>query len=130
MDPVVHFEMAYENRQRMSDFYQKTFDWKPIHMPHMDDYVLVQTGETDDKGMIQKPGMINGGFYKKPEDPKAQAPSVVIAVENLEESQKKVTENGGIILDQPMEIPEVGHYFSFQDTEGNRVGVLQPLPMN
>ena len=130
MDPVVHFEMPFEDRQRMSDFYTKSFGWKAQHLPDMGDYVMVQTGETDEQGMIQKPGMINGGFYPKPEDPKAQAPSIVIAVESLEESMKKVTENGGVILDQPMDIPGVGRYFSMQDTEGNRVGVLQPLPMN
>ena len=27
-----------------------------------------------------------------------------------------------------MEIPGVGHYVSFTDTEGNRVSMLQPLP--
>jgi hypothetical protein len=27
-----------------------------------------------------------------------------------------------------MEIPGVGQYVSFQDTENNRVGILQPLP--
>lgn len=129
MDPVVHFEMAYEDRERMSDFYTKAFGWKAIHLPDMGDYVMVQTGETDEQGMVQKPGMINGGFYKKP-DGKTQAPSVVIAVENLEESLTKVTENGGVILDQPMDIPGIGRYFSLEDTEGNRVGVLQPLPMN
>jgi predicted enzyme related to lactoylglutathione lyase len=29
-----------------------------------------------------------------------------------------------------MEIPGVGQYASFRDTEGNRVSVLQPLPRN
>jgi predicted enzyme related to lactoylglutathione lyase len=29
-----------------------------------------------------------------------------------------------------MEIPGVGHYVSFIDTEGNRVSMLQPIPRN
>jgi len=29
-----------------------------------------------------------------------------------------------------MEIPGVGQYVSFEDTEGNRVAMLQPLPRN
>lgn len=28
MNPVVHFEMPAENRQRMADFYTKSFGWK------------------------------------------------------------------------------------------------------
>jgi hypothetical protein len=32
------------------------------------------------------------------------------------------------VLGEPMEIPGVGRYVSFTDTEGNRVSLLQPLP--
>ena len=28
MNPVVHFEMPYENPKRISDFYAKAFGWK------------------------------------------------------------------------------------------------------
>jgi predicted enzyme related to lactoylglutathione lyase len=34
------------------------------------------------------------------------------------------------VLGEPMEIPGVGHYVSFIDTEGNRVSMLQPIPRN
>ena len=40
----------------------------------------------------------------------------------------RVREAGGTVLGEPMEIPGVGQYVSIQDTEGNRVGLLQPLP--
>ncbi len=35
-------------------------------------------------------------------------------------------EAGGKILIKPMEIPGIGLYVSFKDTEGNRVGMLEP----
>ncbi|TMH31553.1 MAG: VOC family protein, partial [Betaproteobacteria bacterium] len=35
---------------------------------------------------------------------------------------------GGTVLGEPMNIPGVGAYVSFTDTEGNRVSMLQPLP--
>jgi uncharacterized protein len=41
----------------------------------------------------------------------------------------KVKEAGGEPLGEPMEIPGVGSYLSFRDTEGNRVAMLQPLPL-
>ena len=40
----------------------------------------------------------------------------------------KVSKAGGKVLGEPMEIPGVGQYVSFFDTEGNRVSMLQPLP--
>jgi predicted enzyme related to lactoylglutathione lyase len=39
---------------------------------------------------------------------------------------KKVTAAGGKILSEPMDIPGVGKWVSFQDTEGNRVSMMQP----
>jgi len=55
----------------------------------------------------------------------------VIAVEDVREAMKKVTAAGGTVLGsqragEPDEIPGVGFYASFRDTEGNRVGLLQP----
>lgn len=43
---------------------------------------------------------------------------------------KKVASAGGRVLGdgETMEIPGVGQYVSFTDTEGNRVAMLQPLP--
>ena len=37
-----------------------------------------------------------------------------------------VEEAGGKVLGEPMEIPGVGLYVAFFDTEGNRVSMLQP----
>ncbi len=128
MNPVVHFEMPAKDRKRMSEFYNKTFGWKTHQLgPEMYDYVVVHTGETDENNMIQKPGMINGGFFQATEDPLSNVPSVVIAVENIEEHVKKVEAAGGKILTPIMPIPGTGRFVSFMDTEGNRVSMLQPL---
>ncbi|HLC73970.1 MAG TPA: VOC family protein [Candidatus Nanoarchaeia archaeon] len=128
MNPVVHFEMPAEDKNRMVSFYTKVFDWKTQKMgPEMEEYIVVTTTESDENGPI-KPGSINGGFYQKTEDKISQYPSVVIAVDNINESIKKINEAGGKILGNTMEIPGVGIYASFSDTEGNRVGILQPAP--
>ncbi len=140
MNPVVHFEMGYNDKQRMVDFYATVFGWKAQMMgPEMGNYVVEQTAETDDKGMVKKPGNINGGFYQKTEDPNSHAPSVVISVDDIHESMKKVEATGGKILGamdssgkhsmEPQDIPGVGLWMSFQDSEGNRVSMLQPKGM-
>ena len=128
MNPVVHFEMPAENRQRMADFYSKTFGWQTQMLgKDMGNYVIATTTESDEKG-LKKPGAINGGFFTKTDDMPAQYPSVVVAVDDINESMKKVMKSGGKVLGEPMEIPGVGQYVSFFDTEGNRVSMLQPDP--
>jgi len=128
-DPVVHFEMPYKDHQRVMNFYSKAFGWNMQKLgSDMGDYVLAGTTETDENRMIKTPGNINGGFYK-PDNANPAIPSVVISVENLADSIKKVTEGGGKTLSEPVEIPGIGHYVSFTDTEGNRVGMIQPPKM-
>lgn len=128
MNPVVHFEMPYEDNQRISDFYAKAFDWKfQVLGPEMGNYVVVSTTESDENGRPKIPGAINGGFYRKPvEGELGQSPSVVISVDDIEASMKKIMEAGGEIFGEPMNIPGVGLYVTFQDTEGNKVSILQP----
>ena len=126
MNPVVHFEMPADDRVRMAEFYTKAFGWKTQMLgPEMGNYVTVATVETDDNGRPVKPGAINGGFYPKVEGSPLW-PSVVIAVDDILESMKKISQLGGKLLGEPMEIPTVGKYVAFVDTEGNRVGLLQP----
>ncbi len=130
MDPVVHFEMPFEDRVRMAKFYQSTFGWR-IQMlgEEMGNYVLATTVETDEKGPT-RPGAINGGFYPKKPDWPAQYPSILIAVNDIKNAMGKVVDAGGRVLGEPMEIPGVGSYVSFMDPEGNRISMLQPIPRN
>jgi hypothetical protein len=119
--------MPAEDKKRMSKFYLKVFGWQTKQLgPEMGEYVLVTTTEVDEKMMPKKPGAINGGFFQKTDDKPSQYPSVVIQVDDIKESMKKVEEAGGKVLGEPMEIPNVGWYVSFFDTEGNRVSMLQP----
>lgn len=136
MNPVVHFEMPAKDKHRMMEFYSKTFGWETKELgPEMGGYVTVSTTETDENRMVKRPGAINGGFYSANDNNVSQAPSVVIAVDDIYESMKMVEAAGGTILGgshqagQPDDIPGVGLYCSFIDTEGNRVSMLQPKGM-
>jgi uncharacterized protein len=126
MNPVVHFELPAEDRKRMADFYTKVFGWKTEQLGEdMGNYVLATTTDSDEKGP-KKPGAINGGFFQKTDDKPAQYPSVVIAVDDIEEHIKTLERAGGKVLGEPVDIPGVGRYVSFLDTEGNRIGMIQP----
>jgi predicted enzyme related to lactoylglutathione lyase len=133
-NPVVHFEMPYDDRDRMVDFYAKAFGWTSNKLgPEMGDYVVTMTSETDETTKRPKhPGMIDGGFFRRTAPD--QHPSVVIAVEDIRAAMKNVEAAGGKVLGgrnpgEPDEIPGVGLYVAILDSEGNRVGLLQPSQM-
>jgi predicted enzyme related to lactoylglutathione lyase len=139
-NPVVHFEMGYFDNERMKKFYEAAFGWTMQQMgAEMGNYVVAHTTETGEDGMIKTPGAINGGFYQKTEDPHSHAPSVVISVNDIQAAMKAVEAGGGKILGamnetggismEPMMIPGVGLWISFEDTENNRVSLLQPASM-
>jgi predicted enzyme related to lactoylglutathione lyase len=132
MDPVVHFELPYEDRDRMVGFYSQVFGWTANKLgPEMGNYVVVMTGEDDPVTKRPKePGRINGGLYQKNET--ANVPTVTISVEDIHAAMKRVEESGGRVIggskgkDQPDDIPGVGLYISIIDSEGNRLSLLQP----
>lgn len=133
MNSVIHFEIPYEDQNRAAEFYQKAFEWEPKHLgPIMGNYVTVKTSETEANGIPTKPGRINGGLYAK--TPKAAHPSVVIGVEDIHAAMKNVQAAGGTLIEGkvpgvPDEIPGVGLFVAFIDTEGNHLSMLQPNPM-
>src|SRR5262249_41313218 len=98
MCPVVHFEMPYEQHERMADFYRRALGWQTqMRGAEMGNYVLATTAEME--GCTPKtPGTINGGFYAKKPDWPAQHPSVVIAVEDIEQAMQDVKGAGGEVL--------------------------------
>ena len=128
-NPVVHFEMPFDNAERIKNFYSTAFGWDLTQFgEEMGNYITAHTAETDENQMVKTPGAINGGFFpRKPDSP--QIPSVVISVTDITEAMGKVTAQGGEVLGEPIEIPGIGHYVSFKDTEGNRVSLLQPHGM-
>ena len=130
MNPVVHFEMPFDDRARMAKFYEHAFGWQmQLLGADMGNYVLATTTETVESGP-KNPGAINGGFFPRNPDWPAQHPSVVIAVDDIHAAIRQVADAGGQVLGEPMAIPGVGQYVSFMDTEGNRVSMLEPIPRN
>jgi uncharacterized protein len=129
MNPVVHFEMPYDDGVRIARFYERAFGWRmQMFGQEMGRYVTAATAETGADGRPMRPGTINGGFYPRDPDRPVQHPSVVIAVDDIHAAMKQVAEAGGKLLGEPVQIPGIGHYLSFIDTEDNRVSMLQPLP--
>lgn len=124
MNSVVHFEMPAKNAKRVMKFYSSVFGWENKQYPEMDNYIVAMTTESDKKGP-KKPGAINGGFYMANKSTNKH-PSFVIAVDDIKKHMTIVKKAGGKIMGKPVDIPKVGWYVSFKDTEGNMVSMLQP----
>lgn len=122
--PVVHFEMPFKDGKRTSSFYSKVFGWQMQNFPDMGDYILATTAESDDKGP-KKAGSINGGFFPVGIGG-ANDTSIVIEVEDIKSVILSIKKEGGKVTDEVKDIPGIGLYVSFMDSEGNRVGLMQP----
>jgi uncharacterized protein len=125
MNPVVHFEMPAEDKARTKKFYEDVFGWRMIQLgDEMGGYLLAGTSPVDENNMHINKGAINGGFFNKGEY--GNIPHIVISVDNLDEHIEIVKKAGGEIDGEPMDITGIGKFVMFTDTEGNRVGMLQP----
>ncbi len=125
-NPVVHFEMPYKDSKRVAEFYSKVFGWQMNELgDEMGNYITAGTAETDANRMVKTPGTINGGFYDLNLTNASKEPSVVISVTNIKESIKNIKAAGGKLLGEPQDIPGIGLWASFKDSEGNRVSILQ-----
>jgi uncharacterized protein len=134
MSSVVHFEMPAKDKKRVSDFYSNVFGWQMNQLgEEMGNYLIAGTTEVDENRMPKTPGAINGGFFDYQDKPGFNVPHLVISVDNIEEAIKQVEEAGGKVLGGSKgpetidDIPGIGRYVSFEDTEGNHAGMLQPI---
>jgi uncharacterized protein len=119
MDKVVHFEIPFDDQKRASKFYSGIFGWELFDLPEME-YVMVHAAETDKDNMVTDKGAINGGMFQRNKE--AKAPIVVIGVDSIDETVKKVLAAGGKLVTPKQKIPN-GHYARVSDSEGNVIGL-------
>lgn len=122
MDKVVHFEIPFDDKNRAMKFYKENFGWELNDLgPKMGDYVLAHTAKTDKDNMVEDKGAINGALTQRGKN--TQAPIVVIQVDSIDETVKKVESAGGIVVSKKMPIPN-GSYARISDSEGNVIGLV------
>lgn len=125
MNRVIHFEIPFENSERVQKFYREIFGWKINKVPEME-YHFAITTDTDMNTMKPKqPGGINGGLLKK--DPTGKHPMIVIEVESIDKHLKQIQSLGGKTLMPKTTIGGFGFYARFSDSEGNVIGLWQTV---
>ena len=112
-NPLCHFEFMVSDMEKAKTFYQSIFDWE-IKDAGMPGYLFINTGSEPEGGLTEKP-------------PEATAYSLgqYFLVDNIDETLEKVISNGGEVLVQKSEIPNIGYYAVFLDPDKISVGLFE-----
>jgi len=122
MNKVVHFEIPFDDKDRAEKFYSKMFGWEINEMPEIP-YTSITTTPTDENMMPLTPGSINGAFVERGGD--APSPVITISVDSIDECLEKIEAAGAKLLSPKGEVPGMGYFAYFTDTEGNVIGLWQ-----
>jgi predicted enzyme related to lactoylglutathione lyase len=124
MDKVVHFEIPVDDLDRAKTFYGTVFGWGLNTMADMNDYTIAMTTAIDDRTrMPTEPGAINGGIMQRSAD--TPAPVITVQVDSIDTSLKQIDAEGGSTVQGRTEIPGMGAFAYFKDSEGNVVGLWE-----
>ncbi len=113
-NPFVHIELNTDDVAKAKKFYKSVFDWKVQDVPAME-YTMIDVG----KGT-------GGGMQKKP---MAEAPNhwlAYVEVADVKRTVAKAVKNGGQVVVEFMQIPDMGAMGIFMDPTGAALGVWQP----
>lgn len=124
MNKVVHFELPFDDKERAKKFYSETFSWQIDEMPEIG-YIGATTTPADDKGLPTEPGAINGGLVERNQE--TPNPVITIDVASIEDAIRKIEAAGGTMVGPKGEVPHMGLYAYFKDSEGNVMGLWQNL---
>jgi uncharacterized protein len=128
MDKVVHFEIPVDDSERAKEFYRSAFDWdlSDSDMGGGNIYTTVITTRIDSKTQVPtEPGAINGGLMRR--TPDTSAPVITIGVAAIDDVLKKVEAGGGSVVQPRTEIPNMGAFAYFKDSEGNVLGLWETI---
>ena len=111
--PVVHWELWSKEPEKVAAFYEKVFEWNIANMPEINYRLAITGGE----------GGINGGIMKPQEGPWPGNMCFYIDVDDLAPYRQRIVEAGGKIIVEEMQVPNVGAFTLFADTDGRVMGL-------
>ena len=115
MARITHFDISADEPEKLVPFYESIFDWQFKKWDGPMDYWMITTGPND------KPG-INGGLAKRQKDNYILN---TLEVDDIDKTIAQIEEQGGSIVSEKQPIPGVGYFASFNDPEGNLLGIMQ-----
>lgn len=117
LNPVNWFEIPATDLERATNFYQKIFDIE-ISINEMGNLKMGWFPFEQD-GTGSSGTLIEAESY----EPSYKGSMVYFSVDDIEQTLKKVKDNGGKVITEKMSIGEFGYVGHFEDSEGNRLGL-------
>ena len=117
--PIVHFEISAKDQKKITDFYSSLFGWS-VDASNPMNYGMTSTKDGD-LG-------IDGGIYQQMGPQDLPGIRIYAQVDDADAYLAKAQQLGGKIIMPAAEVPGAGiRVGQFEDPEGNRFGVVQPL---
>ena len=126
MGGVVHFEIPADDQERARKFYQEALGWRIEPVPGMDYNMVITTSMDEATGQPTSAGAINGGMMAR--DGEVRNPVITVDVSDIDATLKSVEQLGGSVVMPKNEIPQMGYFAYFKDSEGNIMGLWENLP--
>ncbi len=114
-NPVIHWEIAAQDRKKLQQFYADLFGWK-VNDDNPMQYALMDSGA----------GGINGGIMQR-QGPQPSYVTFYVSVEDPAATLDKASALGGKTCLPATPIPNVGTIGMFLDPEGHVIGVIKML---
>jgi len=123
MPNFVHIDIAADDPERVTGFYNKVFGWNIQKLDGPTPYWLIST-DVSPSGQAG----IGAGVAKRELDWQSVTPT--IDVPSVDEYAAKIEKEGGTIAVPKNLIPGVGYLLTFKDTEGNVFAILEAVESN
>ena len=126
MGKVVHFEIPADDVARATEFYRSTFGWEMNDLSAQGmPYTIIRTVPVDEHQIPTEPGAINGGMMER--EPTTPSPVITIEVASIDEALQTIEAGGGSTVQPRTEIPGMGAFAYFKDSEGNTMGLWETV---
>ncbi len=120
MPTLYHFDIPVDNAGRAQQFYMDVFGWDMKKLDSkIDSKVDLWMCETEDESGMKG---VTGGMMKRD-----LLPTVTnyILVNSIDEHISKINNSGGKVIMQKTEIPTIGFFAMFLDSENNLFGLFE-----
>jgi hypothetical protein len=118
MNELKHFDIHASDVERAKNFYERIFDWKFGSYPGADEFYQVRASDGTVIGAVQ-------GRKYNVHSKDILGFECSIAVDDVDDTVRRVAEVGGKTLMKKTAIPGVGWIAKFMDTEGNLFAAIQ-----
>jgi|SRR6516162_3298356 predicted enzyme related to lactoylglutathione lyase len=112
---IVWFEIPADDTARAKNFYNKLFGWKINPLPHMEEYLHMDTGGAD---------AAPDGAIMKRMHPKQTITSYV-SVPSVAKFAAKIEKLGGSVCKPKTAVPGMGYFAIVNDTENNTFAIWE-----